>query len=55
MNKLPHYGKYGYLVFKGPSPDNLVKGVWPTKREGLSKSFRGGNYALPLTAPLIYP
>jgi aminopeptidase N len=55
MNKLPHYGKYGYLVFKGPSPDNLVKGVWPTKREGLSKNFRDGSYALPLTAPLISP
>lgn len=55
MNKLPHYGKYGYLVFKGPAPDNVIKGVWPTKREGLSKNFHDGHYTLPLTAPLVSP
>ncbi len=27
--KLPHYGKYGYLVFEGDGPDNRVKGQWP--------------------------
>jgi hypothetical protein len=27
--KLPHYGKYGYLVFSGTSPDNRIKGQWP--------------------------
>jgi len=27
--KLPHYGKYGYLVFSGEAPDNRVKGQWP--------------------------
>jgi hypothetical protein len=27
--KLPHYGKYGYLVFTGPAPDNRQKGQWP--------------------------
>lgn len=27
--KLPHYGKYGYLVFDGEAPDNRVKGQWP--------------------------
>jgi hypothetical protein len=27
--KLPHYGKYGYLVFAGDAPDNRVKGQWP--------------------------
>jgi hypothetical protein len=25
--KIPHYGKYSYLVFKGPS--NQVKQTWP--------------------------
>jgi len=55
MNKLPHYGKYAYLVFKGPSPDNLVKGVWSTKSDGLLKNFRDGHYILPSTAPLISP
>jgi aminopeptidase N len=27
--KLPHYGKYGYLVFQGAAPDNRLKGQWP--------------------------
>ncbi len=26
--KLPHYGKYSYLVFEGDAPDNIVKGQW---------------------------
>lgn len=28
--KLPHYGKYSYLVFSGSEPENIVKGQWPT-------------------------
>jgi len=27
--KLPHYGKYSYLLFTGEAPDNLLKGLWP--------------------------
>ena len=27
--KVPHYGKYGYLVFTGTAPDNQLKGQWP--------------------------
>ena len=53
MNKLPHYGKYGYLVFKGPAPDNVLKGIWPTKREGMINKFISGNYTLPPTPPLV--
>jgi hypothetical protein len=26
--KLPHYGKYGYLLFEGAKPDNVAKGQW---------------------------
>jgi aminopeptidase N len=26
--KLPHYGKYSYLVFTGPAPTNTLKGQW---------------------------
>lgn len=26
--KLPHYGKYSYLVFEGEAPDNVAKGQW---------------------------
>jgi hypothetical protein len=27
--KLPHYGKYSYLVFYGDAPEVRVKGLWP--------------------------
>ena len=27
--KLPHYGKYSYLVFTGEAPEVRVKGLWP--------------------------
>ena len=27
--KLPHYGKYSYLVFSGPAPQIQIKGQWP--------------------------
>ena len=27
--KLPHYGKYSYLAFKGNDPTNVMKGQWP--------------------------
>jgi len=27
--KLPHYGKYSYLVFEGDAPRNVLKGQWP--------------------------
>ena len=27
--KLPHYGKYSYLVFEGAEPTNIDKGQWP--------------------------
>jgi len=34
--KLPHYGKYGYLGFEGPAPDNVLKGQWEVRRSPLS-------------------
>jgi len=40
MRKLPHYGKYGYLVFEGSAPDNRGKGVWPSNPAGLEKIFK---------------
>jgi hypothetical protein len=27
--KLPHYGRYSYLAFRGEAPDNVLKGQWP--------------------------
>ncbi|MDZ7319378.1 MAG: M1 family aminopeptidase [candidate division KSB1 bacterium] len=32
--KLPHYGKYGYLVFKGT--ENILKGEWVVKQSPLN-------------------
>lgn len=42
MRKLPHYGKYGYLVFEGNAPDNRIKGAWPSNPKGLQKVFKKG-------------
>ncbi len=33
--KLPHYGKYSYLVFTGQAPDNQAKGQWPVSDSSL--------------------
>lgn len=35
--KLPHYGKYGYLVFVGAEPTNLAKGQWPAGESSLTR------------------
>jgi len=34
---VPHYGKYSYLVFKGPR--NVGKGQWPVESSSLKKSL----------------
>ncbi len=34
--KLPHYGKYSYLVFEGDEPKNIVKGQWPVVNSAMS-------------------
>lgn len=43
MRKLPHYGKYGYLVFEGSAPENKDKGIWPSSPVGLQKVFKEGS------------
>ncbi len=53
IRKLPHYGKYGYLVFEGKAPTNVHKGTWPAQRIGLMKIFHPGNYQLPKRPPLV--
>lgn len=53
IRKLPHYGKYGVLVFKGKEPQNKFKGSWPFQPTGLMKTFHPGNYSLPPQAPLV--
>ena len=53
IRKLPHYGKYGYLVFKGNGPENVVKGIWPSRPVKLQKIFSKGDFSLPLQPPLV--
>ena len=53
IRKLPHYGKYGYLVFKGDTPENIVKGIWPSIPINLQKIFNKGNFSLPTQSPLV--
>ena len=53
MRKLPHYGKYGVLVFKGTAPTNVLKGTWPAQRIGLMKIFKKGKFKLPKRPPLV--
>jgi hypothetical protein len=37
--KLPHYGKYSYLVFEGTEPTNTEKGQWPAVNSPLVHHF----------------
>jgi hypothetical protein len=53
IRKLPHYGKYGYLVFEGDEPKNVIKGTWPSSREGLDHTFTKGTYPLSAKEPLV--
>ncbi|VAX29768.1 PDZ domain [hydrothermal vent metagenome] len=53
IRKLPHYGKYGVLVFKGKEPENTFKGSWPFQPSGLMKTFHPGKYTLPPQRPLV--
>ena len=43
INKLPHYGKYSYLVFEGDEPTNIEKGQWPTVNSPLSQVLVSDN------------
>jgi aminopeptidase N len=52
--KLPHYGKYGYLVFEGLSLTNKEKGSWFSNPFGLQKVFKKNQeLRLPEQNPLI--
>lgn len=52
--KLPHYGKYSYLGFRGDAPENLLKGQWPAQASPLSVSLveDAPSLTLPARAPL---
>ncbi|MFQ5449280.1 MAG: M1 family metallopeptidase [Nitrospinaceae bacterium] len=53
IRKLPHYGNYGFLVFKGDAPENVLKGTWPSQAMGRMKTFYPGKYTLPPPPPLV--
>jgi hypothetical protein len=42
VRKLPHYGKYSYLVFEGDEPTNIEKGQWAVVNSPLSKALVTG-------------
>jgi hypothetical protein len=42
--KLPHYGRYSFLVFKGTEPTNLLKGEWEIEDSSLKRKI---NYPSP--------
>lgn len=37
--KLPHYGKYSWLVFGGEAPDNEAKGEWTARNSPLARDL----------------
>jgi hypothetical protein len=37
--KIPHYGKYSYLLFKGDEARNVLKGEWPVTQSPLHFNF----------------
>ena len=54
MRKLPHYGKYGYLVFEGSAPENRDKGIWPSNPVAMQKVFKDESQrSLPKQKPLV--
>jgi hypothetical protein len=54
--KLPHYGKYSYLVFSGQAPQIQVKGQWPAGDSELTLSLAPAADPLPTqVAPLRRP
>lgn len=59
--KLPHYGKYSFLVFEGKEPSNVAKGQWPVvnsplraRIEGAGEGEGGGKSVLPPRKALGY-
>jgi hypothetical protein len=53
--KLPHYGKYSYLVFKGDKAQNVLKGEWPVTQSPLQLNFSKNRmlHEMPEPGPLI--
>jgi hypothetical protein len=62
VRKLPHYGKYSFLAFKGDEPTNFHKGQWPVLNSPMVKVLdeRSANESLILnrealaTLPVLF-
>lgn len=39
VDKLRHYGRYGYLVFRGPDAENILRGQWPVINSPLDRAL----------------
>jgi hypothetical protein len=46
--KLPHYGKYSWLIFQGAEPANVGKGEWATPDSPLNVNLAGAGQPLAL-------
>lgn len=53
--KVPHYGKYSYLVFAGPAAENRLKGQWEAAASPLVRHTAAGDCQVPPRAPLAAP
>ena len=50
IRKLPHYSKYGHLVFEGDEPTNVLKGLWEAQGSPLTVNLSDAPL-VPFTAP----
>jgi hypothetical protein len=50
--KLPHYGSYSYLAFRGDEPSNTLKGQWQVLDSPLTKAVAQADHAAPPAAVL---
>ncbi|HPY39281.1 MAG TPA: hypothetical protein PLM98_02085, partial [Thiolinea sp.] len=39
INKLPHYGKYSYVLFNSATGENVAKGQWDVSDSPLTLQF----------------
>lgn len=53
--KVPHYGKYSYLVFAGPGADNRLKGQWAANDSPLVRRTGAGDCNPPPRQALAGP
>ena len=53
--KLPHYGKYSYLVFEGTEPTNIAKGEWEAVNSPLVASITIAGEPVPETIDTDLP